>query len=121
MGPAKIDGTAHCNLLCDNMLVASMDCHNLKWTGNPDLGFWCAEEKPPVNYWVESKANNKYSKTKAKNTKMGKKMDNMNKDMDTDDDMDMDMDTDSKYSKTKDTGKKTYEKKARNETAKIAD
>jgi len=108
--PAKIDGTAHCNLLCDNMLVASMDCHNLKWTGNPDLGFWCAEEKPPVNYWVESKANNKYSKTKAKNTKMEKKMDNINKDMDTDDDMDMDMDTDNKYSKTKDAEKKTYEK-----------
>jgi len=69
--PAKIEGTAHCNLLCDNMLVASMDCHNLKWTGKPDLGFWCAEEKPPVNYWVESKEN-KYTKDKETEKKTDK-------------------------------------------------
>jgi len=69
--PAKIDGTAHCNLLCDNMLVASMDCHNLKWTGRPELGFWCAEEQPPVNYWVESKEN-KYTTDKDMEKKTGK-------------------------------------------------
>jgi len=109
--PAKIDGTAHCNLLCDNMLVASMDCHNLKWTGQPDLGFWCAEEQPPVNYWVESKEN-KYTKDKDTEKKTYVKKTNKHtekdpkKDKDTEKNADSEAygeDKNSKTSKTKHT------------------
>ena len=52
--PAQISKTAQCNLLCDKMLVAVVECKEENWTGHPDMGFWCTEEKAPVDHWVES-------------------------------------------------------------------
>merc|ERR1739846_252881 len=88
-----------------------MDCHSLKWTGQPDLGFWCAEEQPPVNYWVESKEN-KYTKVKDTEKKTYVKKTNKHtekdpkKDKDTEKNADSEAygeDKNSKTSKTKHT------------------
>jgi len=49
--PARIDNTATCNLLCDKMLEAVVECENSKWTGYPELGFYCSEKKPPIYHW----------------------------------------------------------------------
>jgi len=49
--PARIDNTAKCNLLCDKMLEAVVECKNSVWTGYPELGFYCSEKKPAIFYW----------------------------------------------------------------------
>jgi len=51
--PAKIDTNTQCHLLCDKMLVAITECKEGLWTGRPDLGFWCNEEKEPVGNWMQ--------------------------------------------------------------------
>ena len=43
-----IETTNTCHLLCDRMLVSTTRCVKGLWTGRPNLGFWCNEEKPGV-------------------------------------------------------------------------
>jgi len=57
--PVKIDETTQCDLLCDRMLVASVECKDGKWTGQPEVGFWCTKQKPPVNNWIQPKSKEK--------------------------------------------------------------
>jgi len=50
--PFKLETNAQCHLLCDKMLVAITECKEGLWTGRPDLGYWCSEEREPVTTWI---------------------------------------------------------------------
>ena len=43
-----IETTNTCHLLCDRMLVSTTRCVKGLWTGRPNLGYWCNEEKAGV-------------------------------------------------------------------------
>ena len=50
--PARIDPDAKCDLICDQMLQAEIECkESAKWTGHPGRGIWCTKKKPPVEFW----------------------------------------------------------------------
>jgi len=50
--PARIDPLAKCDLICDQMLQAEIECKtDAKWTGHPNRGFWCTKKQPPVEFW----------------------------------------------------------------------
>jgi hypothetical protein len=51
--PVRISATSQCSLLCDLMLVASIECKEGKWTGQPEAGWWCSEERGMVRGWRE--------------------------------------------------------------------
>ena len=52
--PARIDPLAKCDLICDQMLQAEIECkEDAKWTGHPSRGIWCTKKKPPVEFWEE--------------------------------------------------------------------
>ena len=53
--PVKIAQGTQCHLLCDKMLMAITECKDDIWTGKPELGFWCSQEKAPVGHWVGKK------------------------------------------------------------------
>merc|ERR1719431_338140 len=57
--PVKIDEMTQCDLLCDRMLVASVECKDGKWTGQPEVGFWCTKRKPSVNNWIQHQPKSK--------------------------------------------------------------
>ena len=50
--PARIDPLAKCDLICDQMLQAEIECKtDAKWTGHPNRGFWCTKKQPSVEFW----------------------------------------------------------------------
>ena len=49
--PAKITSSTQCSLLCDLMLVATIECRDGRWTGQPEAGWWCSEERGGVGRW----------------------------------------------------------------------
>ena len=51
--PTKIETTTRCHLLCNRMLVATAQCKEGVWTGQPELGFWCDQKMGPVHKWLE--------------------------------------------------------------------
>ena len=52
--PARIDPLAKCDLICDQMLQAEIECRtDAKWTGHPTRGFWCTKKQPAVEFWEE--------------------------------------------------------------------
>ena len=51
--PAKILASSQCSLLCDLMLVATIECREGRWTGQPEAGWWCSEERGAVRGWKE--------------------------------------------------------------------
>merc|ERR1712215_431876 len=44
-----IDGSNSCSLYCDQHYVATAECVDGEWTGNPEWGFWCYDEPTQVN------------------------------------------------------------------------
>ena len=51
--PTKISISSQCSLLCDLMLVATIECKEGMWTGQPETGWWCSEERGAVGWWTE--------------------------------------------------------------------
>ena len=51
--PVQMDTSTKCYLLCNRMLVATVQCKKGSWTGHPELGFWCNEKKGAVKHWIE--------------------------------------------------------------------
>jgi len=52
--PARIDPLTKCDLICDQMLQAEIECKtDAKWTGHPTRGFWCTKKQPAVEFWEE--------------------------------------------------------------------
>jgi len=45
-GLFSIDPKNYCKLFCDGHYVATVQCVDGEWTGNPEWGFWCYEEPP---------------------------------------------------------------------------
>ena len=41
-----------CMFYCDEYYVATVECLDGEWTGNPELGFWCYDEPTDTsNIW----------------------------------------------------------------------
>lgn len=51
--PVKVEPSNQCHLLCEKMLVSVVGCREGMWTGKPELGFWCNEERKGLGYWGE--------------------------------------------------------------------
>jgi len=50
--PVRISDETSCVLLCDRIPTSHLQCINTKWSGKPDVGFWCNEKQAPVKNWV---------------------------------------------------------------------
>jgi len=53
--PVKMSKPTVCYLLCNMMLVATVQCKEGVWTGHPEIGFWCNQNNAPIGYWEEPK------------------------------------------------------------------
>ena len=51
--PVKMSKPTVCYLLCNMMLVATVQCREGVWTGHPEIGFWCNQKNAPVDFWKE--------------------------------------------------------------------
>jgi len=51
--PVRMDKPTKCYLLCNMMLVATVQCKEGVWTGHPEIGFWCNQKNAPIGHWEE--------------------------------------------------------------------
>jgi len=50
--PVRIDDETSCVLLCDRTPTSHLECRGTKWSGKPEVGFWCNEKKAPIKQWT---------------------------------------------------------------------
>ena len=51
--PVRMSKPTVCYLVCNMMLVATVQCKEGVWTGHPEIGFWCNQNNAPVDFWKE--------------------------------------------------------------------